>query len=206
MLTEIKKKLNATFQHSTKVKLIKYCLFFRSAAGLFTVVVGTNQLNSGGARHSVAQLITHPGYNANTIENDIAILRLVTPIEFNSLVQPIALPEVNTGADEQAIVAGWGTLQNGGSLPNQLQFLNLRTLDTADCRSRVNPNPVYESQVCTFTQNGQGACHGDSGGPLVVGNRLVGLVSWGIPCGIGYPDVFTRVFSFTDFITANSDL
>lgn len=41
---------------------------------------------------------------------------------------------------------------------------------------------------------------GDSGGPLVVGNFVVGITSWVIPCALGYPDVYTRVSSFADWI------
>lgn len=41
---------------------------------------------------------------------------------------------------------------------------------------------------------------GDSGGPLVVNNTVVGITSWVRPCGRGYPDVYTRVSSFVDWI------
>lgn len=48
-----------------------------------------------------------------------------------------------------------------------------------------------------------------AGGPLVdITNsskkELVGIVSWGIPCAQGYPDVYTRVYSYLDWINANS--
>lgn len=44
------------------------------------------------------------------------------------------------------------------------------------------------------------------GGPLVDATNpekktLVGIVSWGIPCGKGFPDAFTRVHFFVNWIT-----
>lgn len=39
------------------------------------------------------------------------------------------------------------------------------------------------------------------GGPLISDDKvLVGIVSWGIPCGRGYPDVYTRVYSHIDWV------
>lgn len=59
--------------------------------------------------------------------------------------------------------------------------------------------PISESiQLCTFTEEGQGVCMGDSGGPLVEKSSgcLAGIVSFGVPCGLGFPDVFTEVSYF----------
>lgn len=41
---------------------------------------------------------------------------------------------------------------------------------------------------------------GDSGGPLVAGGFVIGLVSWGVPCGRGVPDAFARVASHRSWI------
>ena len=32
---------------------------------------------------------------------------------------------------------------------------------------------------------------------------VIGVVSWGFPCGVGYPDAFTRVYSFLSWIQSN---
>lgn len=48
------------------------------------------------------------------------------------------------------------------------------------------------------------ACRGDSGGPLLTSDgQQLGIVSWGIPCAAGNPDVFTSVSSYRNWITTN---
>lgn len=92
-------------------------------------------------------------------------------------------------------------------IPNHLQFLNTQIITLADCRSRhtaANAGRVFDSTVCTLSPSGQGLCMGDSGGPLTQGGLVHGIVSWGIPCGLGMPDVFARVSSFAGWITANA--
>lgn len=60
---------------------------------------------------------------------------------------------------------------------------------------------VFNTTICAYTGvQERGMCHGDSGGPLVSGEELIGLVSWGVPCALGYPDVFTRTASFQPWI------
>lgn len=48
------------------------------------------------------------------------------------------------------------------------------------------------------------ACHGDSGGPLQYKLNdtyyIAGIVSFGVSCGSTFPDVYTRVSSYIDWI------
>ena len=46
---------------------------------------------------------------------------------------------------------------------------------------------------------------GDSGGPLVADGKQIGIVSFGEPCAVGTPDVFTRVSSYTKWIKKQMD-
>lgn len=178
--------------------------YFNSCSGtpsLINVVAGTNYLNTGGDRYGVSAIFTHANYSSSEISNDIALLRLSSAVQYSANVSAVNLPSSNIGAGENVVLAGWGTTSYPGNVPNSLQQLNLTTLSVAECQQRQNPNPVFDSQVCTLTQAGEGACHGDSGGPLVSsGNVLQGIVSWGIPCAEGYPDVFTRVYAFLPWI------
>lgn len=64
---------------------------------------------------------------------------------------------------------------------------------------------LHGSNICTFNPKGKGACIGDSGGPLIAKNSddedvFVGVASWSIRCGEGYPDVYTNVFQHLNFI------
>lgn len=164
--------------------------------------MGTTTLNSGGTGYVLSNIINHPNYNSDTNENDISILRTRNSISGSSLVASIPISSSSVGSGVAVTLSGWGTLFNGGSTPNNLQFINLQTISNTVCAQRQNP--IFSSSICTYTRSGEGACHGDSGGPLVANGVLVGLVSWGRPCGVGYPDVYARVSSFVSWIQQNA--
>lgn len=104
------------------------------------------------------------------------------------------------------VLSGWGRRVYLGVVSNTLQFLESSTITNAACASALSEvdYSVYPNQICTFTRSGQGVCIGDYGSPLVINDVLVGVVSWGYHCGIGSPDVYTRVSSYIDWIQANA--
>ncbi|XP_028029741.1 chymotrypsin-2-like [Bombyx mandarina] len=165
------------------------------------VVVGTNNLHIGGEHHSVESIIIHSDYNSMAISNDVSLVKVSNDIVFNDNVQSIQLPDDDTDVGADVMLSGWGRLSYPGVYPNHLQMLNLTSLSVELCQDIfVGINPVFSTQICAMTKVGEGACHGDSGGPLVEGNTVVGVVSWGMPCARGYPDVYSRVFAFKDWI------
>ena len=52
-------------------------------------------------RVDVAEILDHPDYNSDTLDNDFAILRLANPVNFTNEVSPACLP-----ADVSATYAG----------------------------------------------------------------------------------------------------
>lgn len=167
------------------------------------IVAGAHHINNDGIRYPVAEIVSHPDFSSN-LENDISLLRTKWAFQFNIRVQPIGLSRHEADLRGQAVVSGWGRTGANATAAENLKFVNLALLSNEDCRQRLNDtqwvNRIFESTICTYLDNGLGTCFGDSGGPLVSNNSLTGLVSWGVPCAIGQPDMFTRVSSFIDWI------
>lgn len=87
-----------------------------------------------------------------------------------------------------------------------LQYAEVVTLSHEECVKKFQGNSaralLKSYNICAMDKRGVGACNGDSGGPLAdTKNKVIlGVVSWGIPCGKGYPDAYTRVYSYLDWI------
>ncbi|XP_074659214.1 serine protease 33-like isoform X2 [Tubulanus polymorphus] len=163
--------------------------------------------------------------------NDIALIRLKEPVPLTDYVNPACLPpeDLILKDGQHCIVAGWGKITDKpkaglAAFPANSQHVNVELLNSKACRAkyetyyekfrgfprRVSWANFPETTVCAIGSNGkqQGICHGDSGGPLICrqpdGHWIsAGIVSWGEKCGgIERPMVFTKVQSFTDWISA----
>ncbi|XP_019548753.3 chymotrypsin-2-like [Aedes albopictus] len=183
-----------------------HCTVGRTTANTI-VVAGTLLLNAGGERHPSSQIINHPQYSSLTLANDVSVVRVATPFVFTGTIASVALEEnfVNTASNAQA--SGWGQTSNPGSIPNHMQWVNVDIISLEECRSRhnvVNAARVHDTTICSSSPTGIGMCMGDSGGPLSHGGRQQGIVSWGIACAQGFPDVFARVSSHRAWILQNT--
>ncbi|KAF5287792.1 hypothetical protein FQA39_LY15728 [Lamprigera yunnana] len=182
-----------------------HCLDGYSPSSL-TVIVGTKHISEGGESHNVLTATIYPDYDSSTNENDIGIIKLASDITFNDKVQPVALETEDIGDRSPCILSGWGSTSYPGSAPTYLQFVHLKTITYRNCKVFHQFLTIAPSHVCTYTKYGEGACHGDSGGPLVseVNQKQIGIVSWGLPCAKGAPDVFTKVSYFNSWINEHS--
>jgi hypothetical protein len=68
------------------------------------------QLESSRAVHAVSRIIIHERFDLSTFNNDLALLRLTVPVQFNTHISPVCLPPLNSvlSAGTQCIIAGWG--------------------------------------------------------------------------------------------------
>lgn len=169
------------------------------------VALGSNYLDTPRAVYPAAAFIQHPNYKKSV--NDIGLIRVLQDIEFNELIQPIALPIVDRNYDGYSLlVTGWGRLWTGGPDPNNLQEIVVKGYSQEKC-NHYYKNIIMRTHICTLTVQGEGMCNGDSGGPLVADGVLVGIVSFGQhPCGSGSPDVYTRVFYYRDWINFHTGI
>jgi len=174
-------------------------------------LVGAYRQTNGGVKVELDKITPHKEFSLQQLVNDIALIRTAEEITFTNLIQPIALPTSPLEATARVVLTGWGKHKFPKKIiPDVLQFSELQTIDRNECSTRFGSMPmlqnfIYDTIVCTVDKKNGGACHGDSGGPLVDLNKktVVGVVSWGIPCAQGYPDVFTRVHSYLDWINEN---
>ncbi|XP_053593015.1 chymotrypsin-2 [Microplitis demolitor] len=166
------------------------------------VVTGSTKLDEGGNWYQSVRIIPHERYSSLFIRNDIGLIEVDEDIEFSDNVKPVDLPTSNFDkSDYPAYLSGWGKTDYPGSIPNDLQYIKLTVIDQKQCRNFSMR--VTNKNICTLNGRGEGACHGDSGGPLVSDGVQIGVVSWGIPCAKNKPDVFTRVYSYRDWIKEN---
>ncbi|KAL0828785.1 hypothetical protein ABMA28_003699 [Loxostege sticticalis] len=172
----------------------------------FTIVWASNRLMSGGTRQATTNVVMHPHYNMNNLNNDIAVIRH-NHVNFNNQINRINLATgSNNYAGTWATAAGFGATGDGGgsSNPDKRQA-NLLVITNAACAPRYHPGTVIASTLCASTTHGSSTCPGDSGGPLAIGsgyNRiLIGVTSFGtVSCTSGHPVGFARVTSFASWI------
>ena len=64
----------------------------------------------------VLKIIKHPQYDPRKYDNDIALLKLATPVDYDVNIIPICLPPGDKKlVGETAWVKGWGRLSRGKS-------------------------------------------------------------------------------------------
>jgi len=179
--------------------------------GTIIAMIGGYEIADGEGILVVDQ-VAHPSYDFGTDEHDFALLFLE-----KSTTLDISLPRLNNNNDFPSSgftthVMGWGVMDDG-SPADSLMRVALTVISNEECESADTGDGnyngrIYDDMICTDSSDGHDACQGDSGGPLIVrdengpeGDVVVGIVSWGIGCGI-MPGVFARVSSGYDWIQA----
>jgi len=159
-----------------------------------------------------SQIITHPNYNANHISDDIGLV-VIPSVAYTSAIKAATLPPANTNlaAGVELTPTGWGLTSDAtlAALSDVLRQVNVPSISNSECAGVYGSLAVPDSKICTSGAGGKGTCSGDSGGPLNhpvgTGYEVRGIVSYGASAGCtkGYPDAFTRVSYYIDWIKAN---
>ncbi|KZM26923.1 Trypsin [Ascochyta rabiei] len=193
---------------SRTVVTAAHCTVGQTASSL-SVRAGSLNRNSGGTLVSVSSIKVHPNFDESTLNNDIAIWKLATPISTSSTIGYVTLPAANSdpASGSTTTVAGWGTTSSGGSSPTTLRKVDVPIVSRATCRQNYSAAEITDNMICAgLTAGGKDSCQGDSGGPLVSASSstLVGVVSWGNGCAqAGQPGVYARVSTLLSFVNSN---
>ncbi|XP_063050147.1 serine protease 27-like, partial [Engraulis encrasicolus] len=184
----------------------------------WTVRLGVKDLDIPSANeltNTLTEVIVHPEYDDWTLDNDIALLQMSTPVTFNDYISPVCLADSNSvfhnGTASWA--TGWGDINEGESLPHPgtLQEVEVPVIGNRQCDCFYQPLdwPITQNMICSgLLDGGKDACQGDSGGPMVNQQNSVwiqsGLVSFGYGCAReGFPGVYTRVSSYRSWIESH---
>uniref|UniRef100_UPI003AAF6F74 transmembrane protease serine 9 n=1 Tax=Centroberyx gerrardi TaxID=166262 RepID=UPI003AAF6F74 len=168
--------------------------------------------NPNEVTRSVSQIIVHPDYNSTFLNNDIALMKLSSPVSFTSYIRPICLAG-NSSLFHSATscwATGWGNIGYNVPLrfPQTLQEVEVPVVGNNQCSCQYilseAPN-ITDNMICAGRKN-KGVCQGDSGGPLQCKQGSVwiqaGIASFGIPCArANFPEVYARVSQFQTWIT-----
>jgi secreted trypsin-like serine protease len=158
----------------------------------------------------------HASYNANNLNNDIAIL--ITPTPAFTMTGAVQLTRRPTGgqlsetfAGDTGRSTGWGRTTNGGSTSAVLRKAYNPVITNAVCAQTFGTGVVNAAVVCIATAGvNQGTCNGDSGGVLSVQRGTGQWVQIGVTsfvasagCVAGLPSGFERTTSHNTWINNN---
>ncbi|CAF0944902.1 unnamed protein product [Didymodactylos carnosus] len=177
-----------------------------------SVVVGIDKLTDKGQTRPISRIYSHPSYNTKTLENDIALLQLSSPLVLTQgTVSKVCLPSNNVPSEyppsgKTVVAIGWGVLASSSqSVSQSLRQVTLNSIpkSTKSCSTSLR-NSV--TQFCAGVNGGgKDTCQGDSGGPLMMFTRnqweQIGIVSYGVGCALPqYAGVYTRVSAYQQWI------
>ncbi|RZC38769.1 uncharacterized protein BDFB_007927, partial [Asbolus verrucosus] len=183
---------------------------FETPPSRLTVRIGTSIVQDGGRVIKVAEVHQNPQFDPESMDYDISVLRLAERIDFGAQAAPISLAgsDYVVAPDTNFVVTGWGTVNETGETPEQLQVVEIPFTDDDKCQRAYSDAVITERMICAGSPSGgKDSCQGDSGGPLVADGVLVGVVSWGYGCGLPkYPGVYSRISKLRDYIKQVTNL
>ena len=169
------------------------------------------------AQVAVARIFIHPGYEAASQDNDIALVRLARPagpltaeIAGSRRADPAQATVLGFGALYEGSLARTARLRTGAlaaQLSDRLRQAAVRTIAPQACATRLGIGGAATGnyQICAGAGRDE-TCVGDSGAPLVAAeaggtDRVIGVVSFGTGCADDLPvTVYTRVSAYAGWI------
>nr|XP_040048704.1 chymotrypsin-like elastase family member 2A isoform X2 [Gasterosteus aculeatus aculeatus] len=180
----------------------------------YRVELGKHSLKTseeGSTARMAHTIIPHENYNILLSRNDIALIKLSSPVTFSDTLMSACVPDRGVVLPHGApcYVTGWGRLSTSGPPADFLQQALLPVVGRDTC-SQPDWWSVLatDKMVCAGGDGVAAGCNGDSGGPLNCQNPdgswdVHGVVSFGSGEGcdvLQKPTVFTQVSSYVDWI------
>ncbi|KAI4455132.1 Serine protease [Holotrichia oblita] len=172
----------------------------------------------GSQNHEVSAIYIHPSYSRINYANNLALIRLKNPVQYDDFVRPACIwkgdNSYNNLVGTTGTVIGWG-LNEKQNFTFKLRDFDLILGSYKDCQfSDAHAYFQYQSGglYCAGFQNGTSICQGDAGGgmfflrPTIRGNVYFvrGVVSapkgFSTSCDESQNIRFTDITKYLDFI------
>uniref|UniRef100_A0A8C1XWP1 Si:dkey-32n7.7 n=1 Tax=Cyprinus carpio TaxID=7962 RepID=A0A8C1XWP1_CYPCA len=172
----------------------------------FTVVLGRQTqegFNPNEVFRYVRLIIKHPKYNF-TNDNDIALLKLRSPVTFTDYISPVCLAAHTSVFNK--IITNLCLYTVSLPSPKVLQEVEVPVIGNRQCNCLYGVGNITDNMICAgLLEGGKDSCQGDSGGPMVSRQSSVwvqsGIVSFGTGCAQPEtPRVFVRVSRYQEWI------
>ncbi|XP_058123962.1 uncharacterized protein LOC131285451 [Anopheles ziemanni] len=161
----------------------------------------------------IVKIIRHEQHRFSARYYDVALLKLDQNIIVHETVAPACLWLDDEVRFPKLFSAGWGRTGFGEGKTNVLLKVDLTPISNENCSQFYKPGDrglragLHAHHLCAGDEK-MDTCPGDSGGPLHVkllhnakmSPFLVGVTSFGKPCGQANPGVYARVSAFADWI------
>ncbi|AET42674.1 serine protease [Emiliania huxleyi virus 202] len=158
----------------------------------------TNLDSNGGKSVFVESAYLHASYDANRITNDIAVIKLGSPLNFEF----VDFTGTSIAVNEDVTSVGWGLTSPNGRPSKILQSTEQRVYADNSCSAQI-----IGSVICTKSPTlDTTTCNGDSGGGLYdISNKVAGVLSYGYEgCPVDGISVYTDVSYYKDFVCCYS--
>jgi secreted trypsin-like serine protease len=194
------------------------------------VRLGTQDLSRGGATYRIDRAAIHANWTKDGKRDDIALLHIV-PDAQTAPIDPRRIETIRIlgsqpgdrplAVGDEVSVTGWGLTKVQGVAPTALArdgtinhtstILQMLSPLYVRAPSACAAFPLYKARltptnICVGSNiAGKDSCSGDSGGPLTrvqgTDKVLVGLVSWGLGCGLrAVPGIYTDTAPYLGWI------
>ncbi|XP_077590690.1 chymotrypsin-like protease CTRL-1 [Stigmatopora nigra] len=172
-----------------------------------TVYLGRQRqsgFNANEVSRGIVSKIIHPGFSVAPFNNDVALMRLSSPVTFTNFIRPVCLATATSTFYDgiQSWVSGWEDVNSGDLMQYDLPVVGNRKCVCQYCIFNIT-----NKMICAGLKTDRsGACQVVPGSPLVSKQSsqwvLSGIMSFGLGCASEeFPTVFARVSQFQDWIT-----
>ncbi|XP_075222823.1 chymotrypsin-1-like [Lycorma delicatula] len=183
-------------------------------ASLTLIRGGSDSAIDKGQTSWAEKFVSHPNYTY-PFYNDIALIKLKTPLKFDKKVKPIKIAKKPPLKGDSVVITGYGYYNatgreekkdnpNGLVHDGWLRSLTRKVIDYQECKQYYQSYSTFtDVNYCTPVTESEGPCAYENGSPLVHNKELVGVLSAVQYCSNPtHPSVYTDITQkkFQDWI------